>query len=78
MILLLFIHCLLLLPLCVGVLCWVPSLCGVVLGARLSRGIKRHVNLLYDWRESCLLIGPICLHKSLYLPENLTKQAYMC
>ena len=26
--------------------------------------------LLYDWRESCLLICPICLHKSLCLPEN--------
>ena len=23
-----------------------------------------------DWRESCLLIGLICLHKSLCLPEN--------
>ena len=26
--------------------------------------------LLYDWRESCLLIGLICLHKSLCLPGN--------
>ena len=26
--------------------------------------------LLYDWRESCLLIGQICLHKSLCLPQN--------
>ena len=26
--------------------------------------------LLYDWRESCLLIGPIRLHKSLCLPGN--------
>ena len=31
--------------------------------------------LLYDWRESCLLIGPICLHKSLCLPENWSKLA---
>ena len=29
-----------------------------------------HRALLYDWRESCLLIGPICLHKSLCLPGN--------
>ena len=28
----------------------------------------QYVVLLYDWRESCLLIGPICLHKSLCLP----------
>ena len=32
--------------------------------------------LLYDWRESGLLIGPICLHKSLCLPENWYKLAY--
>ena len=31
--------------------------------------------LLYDWRESCLLIGPICLYKSLCLPENWSKLA---
>ena len=31
--------------------------------------------LLYDWRESCLLIGPICLHKSQCLPENWSKLA---
>ena len=33
------------------------------------------ISLLYDWRESCLLIGPICLHKSLCLPENWSKLA---
>ena len=31
--------------------------------------------LLYDLRESCLLIGPICLYKSLCLPENWSKLA---
>ena len=31
--------------------------------------------LLYDWRESCLLIGPICFHKSLCLPENWSELA---
>ena len=35
----------------------------------------RHIFLLYDWRESCLLIGPICLHKSLCLPQNWSKLA---
>ena len=35
----------------------------------------RHIVLLYDWRESCFLIGPICLHKSLYLPQNWSKLA---
>ena len=35
----------------------------------------RYACLLYDWRESCLLIGPICLHKSLCLPENWSKLA---
>ena len=30
--------------------------------------------MLYDWRESGLLIGPIRLHKSLCLPENWSKQ----
>ena len=34
MILLLFIHCVVLFLSCVGVLCWVALLCGVVLGAR--------------------------------------------
>ena len=29
--------------------------------------------LLYDWRESCLLIGLISLHKSLCLPGNWSK-----
>ena len=32
--------------------------------------------LLYDWRESCLLIGPISLHKSLCLPGNWSKQVH--
>ena len=32
-----------------------------------------YFDLLYDWRESCLLIGPICLHKSLCLPGNWSK-----
>ena len=36
-------------------------------------GTQHH--LLYDWRESCLLIGTICLHKSLCLPENWSKLA---
>ena len=31
--------------------------------------------LLYDWRESCLLIGPIRFHKSLCLPENWSELA---
>ena len=35
----------------------------------------RHKDLLYDWRESCLLIGSICLPKSLCLPENWSKLA---
>ena len=34
-----------------------------------------YTHLLYDWRESCLLIGPICLHKSLCLRENWSKLA---
>ena len=32
--------------------------------------------LLYDWRESCLLIDPISLHKSLCLPGNWSKPAH--
>ena len=31
----------------------------------------------YEWREYCVLIGPICFHKSVCLPENLSKLAYM-
>ena len=31
---------------------------------------SRYNTLLYDWREPGLLIGPICLHKSLCLPGN--------
>ena len=27
--------------------------------------LYKYNTLLYDWRESYLLIGPICLHKSL-------------
>ena len=34
-----------------------------------------YLELLYDWIESCLLIGPIRLHKSLCLPENWSKLA---
>ena len=32
--------------------------------------------LLYDWRESCLLIGLICFHKSLCLPGNWSKPVH--
>ena len=32
--------------------------------------------LLYDWRESCFLIGPICLHKSLCVPGNWSKPVH--
>ena len=32
--------------------------------------------LLYDWRESCLLIGSTSLHKSLCLPVNRYKLTY--
>ena len=37
--------------------------------------IRQYLSLLYDWRESCLLIGPICLHKSLCLPGNWSELA---
>ena len=37
---------------------------------------RRQLNLLYDWRESCLLIDPICLHKSLFLPGNWSKPVH--
>ena len=30
-------------------------------------------SLVYDWREACRLIGPLCLHKSLCLPENWSR-----
>ena len=36
---------------------------------------KLYFNLLYDRRESCLLIGPFRLHKSLRLPEIWSKLA---
>ena len=36
----------------------------------------RQKDLLYDWRESCLLIGPICLHKSLCLPGNWSEPVH--
>ena len=36
----------------------------------------RRNDLLYDLRESCLLIGPICLHKSLCLPGNWSKPVH--
>ena len=32
--------------------------------------------LLYEWRESCLLIDPIYLDKSLCQPENRIKLVY--
>ena len=32
-----------------------------------------YYELLYDWRESCLLIGLICLVNSLCLPGNWSK-----
>ena len=32
--------------------------------------------LLHDWRETCLLIGLICLHKSLCLLENRSELTY--
>ena len=32
--------------------------------------------LLYDWRESCLLIGPICLDKSLCVPGNWSEPVH--
>ena len=32
--------------------------------------------LLNDWRESCLLIGPISLHKSLYLSGKRPKPVH--
>ena len=52
-----------------------PWLGGVMdLGVIVTDSI--HVALLYDWRESCLLIGPICLHKSQRLPENRSKLVY--
>ena len=35
-----------------------------------------HFVLLYDWRESYLFIGIICLHTSLCLPGNWSKLAY--
>ena len=37
--------------------------------------VNMYYALLYDWRESCLLIGPICFHKSLCLPENWSELA---
>ena len=36
---------------------------------------KKLAIFLYDWRKSCLLIGPICLQTSLRLPENWSKLA---
>ena len=32
--------------------------------------------LLYDWREFCPLIGPVCLHKSLCLPGIWSKPVH--
>ena len=39
-------------------------------------GMVRYGPLLNDWRESCLLIGPISLHKSLCLPGNWLKPVH--
>ena len=36
----------------------------------------QYTALFYDWRESCLLIGPICLHKSLCLPGKWSKPVH--
>ena len=38
-----------------------------------STCVGPYLILIYDWRESCLLIGLICLHKSLCLPGNWSK-----
>ena len=40
------------------------------------QSIKVSKILLYDWRESCLLIGPISLHKSLCLPGNWSEPVH--
>ena len=46
-------------------------------GKEMQRDLKHAKwKLLYDWRESCLLIGPICLHKSLCLPGNWSTPVY--
>ena len=39
-------------------------------------GTAQYFNLLYDWRESGLLLGLICLHKSLCLPGNWPKPVH--
>ena len=39
-------------------------------------GPLEYLALLYDWRESCLLIGRICPHKSLYLPGNWSEPVH--
>ena len=36
----------------------------------------KHEILLYNWTESSLLIGSICLYKFLCLPENWFKLAH--
>ena len=41
-----------------------------------TESMARYGPLLYDWRESCLLIGPICLHKSLCLPGNWSEPVH--
>ena len=38
--------------------------------------LRHYLPLLYDWRESCLLIGPICVNKSLCLPGNWSKPVH--
>ena len=41
------------------------------LNVKLISGRDIYDPLLYDWRESCFLIGSICLDKSPCLPENI-------
>ena len=38
--------------------------------------LSYNVVLLFDWRDSCFMIGSICLKTSLCLPENRSKLAY--
>ena len=51
-----------------GDLTWFVPVTSLWFGKRLF-----YLVALYDWRESCLRIGPICLLKSLGLPEKWSK-----